>query len=141
MGVAQCVGVVEELPVDMGVVEEVLVGVVGADMEDITQVGMGGTVMDPIKVVTTTMTIMTIVDMEVVHMVAVAMVTVAMVAGDTAVGVLITHGTQRITMVVTATVLQEAQEDINHIEMYTRFVMLLDLSIYGCANLCQQLKR
>ena len=136
MGVAQCVGVVEELPVDMGVVEEVPVGVVGADMEDITQVGMGGTVMDPIKVVTTTMTIMTIVDMEVVHMVA-----VAMVAGDTAVGVLITHGTQRITMVVTATVLQEAQEDINHIEMYTRFVMLLDLSIFSCANLCQQLKR
>ena len=136
MGVAQCVGVVEELPVDMGVVEEVPVGVVGADMEDITQVGMGGTVMDPIKVVTTTMTIMTIVDMEVVHMVA-----VAMVAGDTAVGVLITHGTQRITMVVTATVLQEAQEDINHIEMYTRFVMLLDLSIFICANLCWQLKR
>ena len=136
MGVAQCVGVVEELPVDMGVVEGVPVGVVGADMEDITQVGMGGTVMDPIKVVTTTMTIMTIVDMEVVHMVA-----VAMVAGDTAVGVLITHGTQRITMVVTATVLQEAQEDINHIEMYTRFVMLLDLSIFICANLCWQLKR
>ena len=130
VGVAQCVGVVEELPVDMGVVEEVPVGVVGADMEDITQVGMGGTVMDPIKVVTTTMTIMTIVDMEVVHMVAVAMVTVAMVAGDTAVEVLITHGTQRITTVVTATVLQEAQEDINHIEIYTRFVMLLDLSIY-----------
>merc|ERR1719494_1771794 len=126
---------------DMGVVEEVPVRVVGADMEDITQVGMGGAVMDPIKVVTTTMTIMTIVDMEAAHTVAGDMVAVHMVAGDTAAGVLITHGTPRITMVVTATVLQEAQEDINHIEIYLRFVMLLDLSIFSCASLCWQLKR